>query len=101
MTYFRFYIYAFFDRSCAIGEGFFIDNVHYEVHQYHPPTIYGRRGTPEDGEGIALVRFKPKHAPVEEEYWFMLATYFLPVLSAKAVPDMKDFIVNNKLGTPE
>jgi hypothetical protein len=50
----------------TIGEGFFVNNEHYDVHRFHPPLIYGRRGTPDDGEGIALCRFKPKN-PIEGE----------------------------------
>ena len=84
----KFYTYAFADRDCCMGEGFFINNINYEVHRFHPPSIYGRRGTPDDGEGIALTRFRPSNAASDETWWFMLITYKLPVLSAKAVPEM-------------
>ena len=97
----RFYTYAFADRDCTIGEGFFINDVNYEVHRFHPPSIYGRRGTPEDGEGIALTRFRPTNAAADETHWFMLITYRLPVLSSKAVPEMIEFIERNKLGRVE
>lgn len=97
---FRFYTYAFHSRECAIGEGFFVNNIFYEIHRFHPPSIYGRRGTPENGEGIALTRFKPLRGQNDEEYWFMLITYSLPILSAKAVPDMIEFIKVNELGLP-
>ena len=36
----------------------------------------------------------------DETYWFMLITYLLPTLSAKAVPDMLKYIENN-LGVAE
>ena len=63
MTHFnRFYVNAFADRDVTIGEGFFVNGEHFDVHRFHPPLIYGRRGTPDDGEGIALARFKPKNA---------------------------------------
>ena len=57
---FRFYINAYEDRDTTVGEGFFINEVHFDVHRFHPPLVYGRRGGPEDGEGIALCRFKPR-----------------------------------------
>ena len=60
---------------------------HYDVHRFHPPLIYGRRGGPDDGEGIALCRFKPNNVSnAGEDYQYLLITYLLPVLSAKAVP---------------
>ena len=77
---------AYADRDCTVGEGFFINNEHFDVHRFHPPLIYGRRGGPDEGEGIALCKFKPR-APVDNEgYYFLLITYLLPILSAKAVP---------------
>ena len=92
----RFYINAYESRDTTVGEGFFIDNVHFDVHRFHPPLIYGRRGGPDDGEGIALCRFKPKEG---EGFQFILITYLLPILSAKAVPEMVKF-VENHLGIP-
>ena len=64
----EFYVHAYADRDTTVGEGFFINNVHFDVHRYHPPLIYGRRGGPDDGEGIALCRFKPKTAASDETY---------------------------------
>ena len=52
----------------TIGEGFFVNGEHYDVHRFHPPLIYGRRGTPDDGEGIAICRFKPNNAIDGEQY---------------------------------
>ena len=97
---YRFYANAFADRDTTVGEGFFINNVHFDVHRFHPPLIYGRRGGPDDGEGIALCRFKPKNPKGDETYQFLLITYLLPILSAKAVPQMVKFCENN-LGPPE
>lgn len=57
---FRFYCNAFADRDVTVGEGFFVNNEHYDVHRFHPPLVYGRRGTPDEGEGIALCKFTPK-----------------------------------------
>ena len=91
---------AFADRDTTVGEGFFVNNDHYDVHRFHTPLIYGRRGGPDDGEGIALCRFKPKNAVAGETYQFLLVTYLLPILSAKAVPQMVKFVETN-LGNPE
>jgi hypothetical protein len=97
---YRFYVNAYADRDCTVGEGFFVNNEHFDVHRFHPPLIYGRRGGPDEGEGIALCKFKPR-APVDNEgYSFLLITYLLPILSAKAVPQMVKF-VETHLGTPE
>ena len=96
----KFYIQAYEDRDTTVGEGFFINNEHFDVHRFHPPLIYGRRGGPDEGEGIALCRIKPRGAPEGEKYWFLLITYLLPVLSEKAVPQMVKFAEGN-VGQPE
>ena len=84
---YRFYIQAYEDRDTTVGEGFFVNDVHFDVHRFHPPLIYGRRGGPDDGEGIALCRYKPNQiVDGTENYNFLLITYKLPILSAKAVP---------------
>ena len=70
------------------------------MHRFHPPLIYGRRGNADEGEGIALCRFKPKNPQGSETYQYLLITYLLPILSAKAVPQMVKFTETN-LGTPE
>ena len=93
----EFFINAYDDRDTTVGNGFFVNDVHFDVHRFHPPLIYGRRGGPEDGEGIALARVVPKSPKGEEEYWFLLITYLLPILSAKAVPQMVEFS-NRHLG---
>ena len=85
-SFVRFYVNAYEDRDTTVGEGFFVNDLHFDVHRFHPPTIYGRRGGPDDGEGIALCRFKPKAAQDGETYQYLLITYLLPILSAKAVP---------------
>ena len=69
-----------------MGEGFFINNEHFDVHRFHPPLVYGRRGGPDEGEGIALCKFRPRTPIDNEGYQFLLITYLLPILSAKAVP---------------
>ena len=64
----KFFVHALDDRDTTVGEGFFINNVHYEVHRFHTPLVYGRTGGPDDGEGIALCRFKPNKPAGSEEY---------------------------------
>ena len=91
---------AYADRDTTVGEGFFINNEHFDVHRFHPPLVYGRRGGPDDGEGIALCRFRPRNPQGSETYQFLLITYLLPILSAKAVPQMVKFAETN-LGNPE
>ena len=98
----KFYLQAFDDRDTTVGEGFFINNEHFDVHRFHPPLIYGRRGGPDEGEGIALCRISPRitTGAEGEKFWFLLITYLLPILSAKAVPQMVKFSETN-LGTPQ
>ena len=91
----EFYTNAYNDRDTTVGEGFFVDGEHFDVHRFHPPLIYGRRGGPDDGEGIALARVKPNSPKGEESHWFLLITYLLPILSAKAVPQMVKFCEAN------
>ena len=98
----KFYLQAYDDRDTTVGEGFFINNEHFDVHRFHPPLIYGRRGGPDEGEGIALCRIAPRATTGAEgeKYWYLLITYLLPILSAKAVPQMVKFAETN-LGSPQ
>ena len=50
----REYLKAFEDRDATIGAGFVLLKEHYDVHRFHPPLIYGRRGNADVGEGISL-----------------------------------------------
>lgn len=79
-------MHALDDRDTTVGEGFFINDEHFDVHRFHPPLVYGRRGGPDDGEGIALCKFRPRNPAGDETFQFLLITYLLPILSAKAVP---------------
>ena len=47
---------AYDDRDTTVGEGFFLNGVHYEVHRFHPPLVYGRIDNEEKNEGISLAR---------------------------------------------
>jgi len=57
------------------------------VHRFHPPLVYGRRGGPDEGEGIALCRALKDGSPI-----YGLITYLLPILSARAVPQLIDYM---------
>ena len=46
------YTHALDSRDATIGSGFILDRNHFDVHRFHPPLVYGRRGGPEEGEGI-------------------------------------------------
>lgn len=54
------FLTAMRDRDTTIGKGFRFLGNHFDVHRYHPPLVYGRRGGPEGGpdeaEGICLAR---------------------------------------------
>jgi len=47
---------AYESRDNTIGAGFTLLKEHYDVHRFHPPLIYGRRGDADVGEGISLCR---------------------------------------------
>ena len=40
----------------TIIKGFILLKEHYDVHRWHPPLVYGRRGDADVGEGISLAR---------------------------------------------
>jgi hypothetical protein len=81
------YFKAYNSRDNTIGEGFTLLGEHYDVHRYHPPLIYGRRGDAETGEGISLAVGKAKTG----EKMYLLITYILPIISARAVPQQINF----------
>lgn len=61
------------------------------ANRFHPPLIYGRKGDPaaEESEGIAVCRVDKKSS--SKTHIFCLITYTYPTLSARAVPQLKDF----------
>ncbi|OWY90765.1 hypothetical protein PHMEG_00040957, partial [Phytophthora megakarya] len=63
-------------------------NEQYDVHRFHPPLVYGRRGDPsqEEGEGIAVCKVTQGSRTL-----CCLITYVYPTLSARAVPQLKEF----------
>lgn len=42
----------------TVGQGFLLGGVHFEVHRFHPPLIYGRKNDAEKSEGISLARVR-------------------------------------------
>jgi hypothetical protein len=67
--------------------GFVLLGEHYDVHRYHPPLVYGRRGNAETGEGISCAVGKSKKG----EKTYLLIAYILPIISARAVPQQINF----------
>ena len=57
------FLSAYNNRDDTVGngkdhfnEGFALGKDHFDVHRFHPPLVYGRRGTCDEGEGISLAR---------------------------------------------
>lgn len=78
-------------RDDTIGKGFVFNGKHFDVHRYHVPLVYGRRGGPEGGpedcEGICLARLKKNN-----NVYYMVITYVLPIVSARAISIIPDFL---------
>ena len=67
-TELKFLVGAYADRDATVAEGITVNGDHFDAHRFHPPLIYGRRGTPENGEGVALCRYKPNNPANNESY---------------------------------
>jgi hypothetical protein len=39
----KFYLQPYEDCETTVGEGFFINNEHFDVHRFYPPLIYRRK----------------------------------------------------------
>ncbi|TYZ59042.1 hypothetical protein PybrP1_005265 [[Pythium] brassicae (nom. inval.)] len=87
------FLKLFDKREATIASGIVLLNEQYDVHRFHPPLIYGRRGDPavEESEGVAVCRVEKKSS---KQPLFCLITYAYPTLSARAVPQLKDFCDN-------
>nr|CCA17176.1 conserved hypothetical protein [Albugo laibachii Nc14] len=79
----------FSKREDTIASGIILANEQYDVHRYHPPLIYGRRGDAllQQTEGIAICKVE---RPFSQSI-FCLITYSHPTLSARAVPQLREF----------
>uniref|UniRef100_A0AAV1U065 Profilin n=1 Tax=Peronospora matthiolae TaxID=2874970 RepID=A0AAV1U065_9STRA len=75
-------------REDTMASGIVLLHEQYDVHRFHPPLVYGRRGDPsvEEGEGIAVCKVVQGCRTL-----FCLITYVYPTLSARAVPQLKEF----------
>jgi len=87
------YLTAYDSRDNTIAAGFTLGGDHFDVHRFHPPLIYGRRGDADVGEGISLARGTSK----DGKKVYLLITYTLPIVSARAVPQQIDFF-NTHIG---
>jgi len=60
LFFYREYLTCMNERDTTIGKGFRFLGNHFDVHRFHPPLVYGRRGGPEGGpeecEGICCSR---------------------------------------------
>ena len=78
-------------RDLTIGKGFNFNGKHFDVHRYHVPLVYGRRGGPDGGpeesEGICCARIKNN-----EKIYYLIITYVLPIVSARAISIIPDFL---------
>jgi len=79
------------NRDVTVGKGFLFNGNHFDVHRYHVPLVYGRRGGPDGGpeesEGICLARLKNN-----DKIFYMIITYVLPIVSARAISIIPDFL---------
>ncbi len=78
-------------RDVTVGKGFVFNGKHFDVHRYHVPLVYGRRGGPDGGpdesEGICLARLKK-----EGKIYYLVITYVFPIVSARAISIIPDFL---------
>jgi len=83
------------NRDDTIGSGIVLLSEQYDIHRFHPPLIYGRKGDPAkgEGEGIAICRVEKKSN--SKQYLYCLITYTFPTLSARAVPQLQEFCLNH------
>ncbi|POM61482.1 hypothetical protein PHPALM_29489 [Phytophthora palmivora] len=82
------FLKLFTKREDTMASGIVLLNEQYDVHRFHPPLVYGRRGDPslEEGEGIAVCKVTQGSRVL-----CCLITYVSPTLSARAVPQLKEF----------
>ena len=78
------------DRDKIVGPGFSLCKDHFDVLRFHPPLIFGRRGGSNEGEGEGITYCRVK-SEVNGEFIHFVITYILPIISARAVPQMIEF----------
>eukprot|EP00771_Trimastix_marina_P000099 gnl/Trimastix_PCT/1102.p2 GENE.gnl/Trimastix_PCT/1102~~gnl/Trimastix_PCT/1102.p2 ORF type:complete len:145 (+),score=19.53 gnl/Trimastix_PCT/1102:29-463(+) len=79
----------FNDCDSTFGSGLTLLGSHYDVHRFYERMIYGRRGDAAEGEGICLQMVQTTGS---NRALYALITYGFPILSAKAVPDLLNFM---------
>ena len=91
------FLTALDDRDTTIGKGFKLCGNHFDAHRFHPPLTYGRRGGPEGGpdeaEGICLARINKDNTK-----YYMIITYVYPIVSARAISIIPDFLKATDFG---
>eukprot|EP01028_Stygiella_incarcerata_P014152 TRINITY_DN911_c2_g1_i1.p2 TRINITY_DN911_c2_g1~~TRINITY_DN911_c2_g1_i1.p2 ORF type:complete len:135 (+),score=23.61 TRINITY_DN911_c2_g1_i1:135-539(+) len=89
------FLTAFDSYDDIFTNGLTFCSLHYSIFRFYPnenpPLIYGRRGTPEDSEGICLLKTQTS----EGRFVFALITYHVPVLAPKAIPQLIEFAKEN------
>ena len=85
------------ERDPTIGKGFVFNAKHFDVHRFHVPLVYGRRGGPEGGpedcEGICLARINNK-----DTKYYLVITYIYPIVSARAISIIPEFLKAAEFG---
>lgn len=80
------------DRDVTVGKGFVLNGNHFDVHRFHVPLVYGRRGGAEGGpdecEGICLARIKKNNGDI----YYMIITYVYPIISSRAISIIPEFL---------
>ena len=82
-NFFREYLTFCDNRDLTVGKGFWLLGEHYDVHRFHPPLVYGRRGDADVGEGICCTVGTLKGT---DKKIYMIICYELPIVSARAIP---------------
>jgi len=93
--YYSEFLTAMDERDPTIGKGFVFNGKHFDVHRFHVPLVYGRRGGPDGGpdesEGICLARIKN-----QDKIYYMVITYVLPIVSPRAISLIPEFLTENQ-----
>eukprot|EP00695_Tsukubamonas_globosa_P002078 TRINITY_DN316_c0_g1_i1.p1 TRINITY_DN316_c0_g1~~TRINITY_DN316_c0_g1_i1.p1 ORF type:complete len:138 (+),score=10.30 TRINITY_DN316_c0_g1_i1:56-469(+) len=79
-----------FARGVTVGENKF--DVFRYFGEQNPALCYGSRGGPEETQGVCIAKWKAESL---EDPVFVMITWRLPSLSAKAIPQLVEFIKTN------
>ena len=92
----RLAVERFDDRDESLSRGVRFDGSHFDVHQHHPGLAYGRDSLTNTGFAICQLA-SPVELHLAQPFLFVLITYELPTVSAKAVGRLKAFATNFNL----